>query len=57
MHALAPAASLDLATLQTRLTREFERWQCPDDLILVDSIPLTSTGKIDKKTLRRQFPS
>jgi fatty-acyl-CoA synthase len=54
---LAPAASLDLAILQTRLTGEFERWQCPDDLILVDSIPLTSTGKIDKKTLRRQFPS
>ena len=54
---LAPAASLDLATLQTRLAQAFERWQCPDDLILVDSIPLTSTGKIDKKTLRRQFPS
>ncbi len=52
---LAPEASLDLSTLQHRLEENFERWQCPDDLILVDSIPLTSTGKIDKKTLRTRF--
>ena len=54
---LAPASSLDLATLLERLAGDFERWQCPDDLVLVDSIPLTSTGKIDKKALRARFPS
>jgi fatty-acyl-CoA synthase len=28
------------------------RWQLPDDILLVDSLPLTATGKIDKKALR-----
>ena len=30
----------------------FARWQLPDEIIFVDEIPLTSTGKIDKKTIR-----
>jgi len=30
----------------------FAKWQLPDDVIFVDAIPLTSTGKIDKKTIR-----
>lgn len=30
----------------------FARWQLPDDVIFVEQIPLTSTGKIDKKTIR-----
>ena len=30
----------------------FARWQLPDDVLFVDSIPLTSTGKMDKKTVR-----
>lgn len=30
----------------------FARWQLPDDVLYVDSIPLTSTGKMDKKVVR-----
>lgn len=30
----------------------FAKWQLPDDVIFVSQIPLTSTGKIDKKTIR-----
>jgi acyl-CoA synthetase (AMP-forming)/AMP-acid ligase II len=30
----------------------FAKWQLPDDVIFVEQIPLTSTGKIDKKTIR-----
>lgn len=30
----------------------FAKWQLPDDVIFVDAIPLTSTGKIDKKQIR-----
>ena len=30
----------------------FAKWQLPDDVIFVQQIPLTSTGKIDKKTIR-----
>ena len=29
----------------------FAKWQLPDDVIFVQQIPLTSTGKIDKKTI------
>ena len=33
-------------------TSRFARWQLPDDVLFVDSIPLTSTGKMDKKVVR-----
>jgi acyl-CoA synthetase (AMP-forming)/AMP-acid ligase II len=32
--------------------RTFAKWQLPDDVLFVDSIPLTSTGKMDKKVVR-----
>jgi len=27
----------------------------PDDVIVVDELPLTATGKVSKRTLRAQF--
>ena len=33
----------------------FAKWQLPDDVIFVETIPLTSTGKIDKKNIRAQL--
>lgn len=33
----------------------FAKWQLPDDIIFVEEIPLTSTGKIDKKIIRAQL--
>lgn len=48
---LAPGATLDLATLRDRLGATLPKWQLPDDLILA-RIPLTGTGKVDKKALR-----
>jgi fatty-acyl-CoA synthase len=33
----------------------FAKWQLPDDVIFVREIPLTSTGKIDKKIIRGQL--
>ncbi|NOX50074.1 MAG: long-chain fatty acid--CoA ligase [Gammaproteobacteria bacterium] len=30
----------------------FAKWQLPDDVLYVDSIPLTSTGKMNKKVVR-----
>ena len=38
------------AHLETRVVR----WWMPDD-ILFDAVPLTATGKIDKKTLRDRY--
>jgi fatty-acyl-CoA synthase len=31
------------------------KWQVPDDVVFVDSLPLTATGKISKKDLRAKF--
>ena len=30
----------------------FAKWQLPDDVLYIDSIPLTTTGKMDKKVVR-----
>lgn len=35
----------------------FAKWQLPDDILFVDEIPLTSTGKLDKKTIRANLES
>lgn len=37
------------------LAQSFAKWQLPDAVIYVDEIPLTATGKIDKKPLRAAF--
>ena len=31
------------------------KWQVPDDVVFLDSLPLTATGKISKLTLRQQL--
>ena len=37
------------------LGRHLAKWQLPDDVVFVESLPLTATGKISKLTLRKQF--
>ena len=32
--------------------KAFAKWQLPDDVLYIDEIPLTSTGKMDKKVVR-----
>ncbi len=31
------------------------KWQVPDDVVFLDGLPLTATGKISKRTLRQQL--
>ena len=38
-----------------RLRPHFARWQLPDEILFVDEIPHTATGKISKLTLRRRL--
>ena len=33
----------------------FAKWQFPDDVVFVEDLPLTATGKVSKRTLRAQF--
>ncbi|GGB61144.1 acyl-CoA synthetase [Roseibium aquae] len=37
------------------LAQHFAKWQLPDDVVYVDGLPLTATGKVSKLTLRKQF--
>jgi len=45
-------ADLSKEAILEHASRTFARWQLPDDILFVDSIPLTSTGKMDKKVVR-----
>ena len=44
-----------LDELRQFLARDFAKWWLPDALEVVDEIPHSATGKIDKKRLRDQF--
>ncbi|WP_294613702.1 long-chain-fatty-acid--CoA ligase [uncultured Roseovarius sp.] len=45
----------DLADLHAHMAAHFAHWQLPDDLLWVDELPLTATGKVSKLTLRDRF--
>ena len=49
---LAPGCQLSLEEVRTHCAKAFAKWQLPDDLLCVGEIPLTSTGKMDKKAVR-----
>ena len=37
------------------LAERLAKWQVPDDVVFIDTLPLTATGKISKKDLRVRF--
>ena len=37
------------------LATKIAKWQMPDDVVFVDALPMTATGKISKKDLRVKF--
>ncbi len=47
----SPTKETILAHLSTRLAK----WQIPDDVVFVETLPMTATGKISKKDLRAKF--
>jgi len=44
-----------LAEIHAFLAPHFRKWQLPDDIVFVEALPLTATGKVSKLTLRRRF--
>jgi fatty-acyl-CoA synthase len=48
-------AAPTLEELRTFLTDRVPRWWLPDHVVVVDEIPKTSVGKLDKRGLRRQL--
>ncbi len=49
---LAEGAEVSPEAVIEHCASAFAKWQLPDDVLFVDSIPLTSTGKMDKKVVR-----
>ena len=47
--------AVDKTDLRDLLAEEFERWQLPDNIVMIEAIPKTATGKFDKKELRSKF--
>ena len=45
----------DAAGIRAHLEALIAKWQLPDDIVFVDDLPLTATGKFDKKVLRAQY--
>jgi fatty-acyl-CoA synthase len=50
-----PGAGLDKAAVLAHLEGKIAKWWMPDDVVFVDEIPHTATGKISKLTLRQRF--
>jgi len=50
-----PGASIQPTQVIEHCATRFAKWQLPDDVLFVDSIPLTTTGKMSKKLVRAKL--
>ena len=48
----APGGSVTQQQVLAHCEGRFAKWQLPDEVLFREAIPLTSTGKIDKKVIR-----
>ena len=48
----SPGAELTEARVREHCAERFAKWQLPDDVLFRDALPLTATGKLDKKAIR-----
>jgi len=55
MVILADGAEVSSEQVITHCEGHYAKWQLPDDVLFVDSIPLTGTGKMDKKNVRAKL--
>ncbi len=49
---LEPGKEVTAEAVINHCATAFAKWQLPDDVLYIESIPLTSTGKMDKKVVR-----
>ncbi|MDY6948453.1 MAG: 3-(methylthio)propionyl-CoA ligase [Pseudomonadota bacterium] len=52
---LKPGMTLSVAELLEFFAGKVAKWWIPDDVVFVDKLPLTATGKLSKLQLRQQF--
>jgi fatty-acyl-CoA synthase len=53
----APGANPTKAEILDVLGAKIAKWQMPDDVVFVDALPMTATGKISKKTCAPSSPT
>jgi acyl-CoA synthetase (AMP-forming)/AMP-acid ligase II len=54
---LEPGKEVSQQAVLDHCEEVFAKWQLPDEVLYIDSIPLTSTGKMDKKVVRADLES
>lgn len=47
--------NVETTEIREHLLKTFAKWQIPEEIIYLDSIPRTSVGKIDKKVIRAKY--
>lgn len=52
---LRPGAMVSQAEILAHMGKTMAKWQLPDEVAFVESIPMTATGKMSKKDLRAQL--
>ena len=52
---LKPGHQLTQDHLHQHLSEAFAKWQLPDQILFVDSIPRTSVGKLNKRVIRAEY--
>lgn len=50
-----PGRRVTREIVHEHLSQKFSKWQLPDQVIMVDSIPKTSVGKLNKKLIRAEY--
>lgn len=50
-----PSSTIEKKDILEYLSTRVARWWLPDEVIFLDSLPHTATGKLDKKVLRVQY--
>lgn len=55
MIAVASQAEPDSQSILDHVGEHLAKWQVPDDIVFVDELPMTATGKVSKLALRGQY--
>jgi fatty-acyl-CoA synthase len=50
-----PGCTPQRESVLAHIAEHFAKWQLPDEVLVVDALPLTGTGKINKRELRDRF--
>ena len=51
----AEGSDPDIDSIRALLSERLAKWQVPEQIIFVDDLPLTATGKVSKLTLRERY--